>query len=280
MKINHYSFFGIFLSMLFFSSIAMATGPRVTQGMLDVSENEIFAVDAPPFASLDLPENGLNAAIVKIALAAVDVKTTVTVLPVAKMVEYYLYEEKALAAFTEYVNFTGVDEKSFIFVPIFCAQKNYFYLKSKHPSGLNWKDSSKASSKYIYGTYAGDNIASYKEAGIETKFFRHRDVLKNLIAGEVDFIRMTELEIDWMLNKDFAKHKTEVTSLDTEMELMPLFVVFNKKHADSGKIAKKLKQGLIAILDNGQYADILKKYLVDEEEVIVRINALRQLIPR
>lgn len=275
MKANNYALLFFFSFMLSLSS-AMATGPRVTERMLHAVENEMFAVDAPPFASLDLPDSGLNVAIVKTALKAVGMNATVTILPVAKMVEYYLYEEQGLGAFADALDLTKANRKSFIFVPVFHAKMDYFYFKGKHPSGLGWKGSLKDLKGLTYGACVKEDVSAHEKAGVKVKVIRRCDLPKALLEGEVDFIRMPSLAMTWKLDKEFAKHKGVLAAAGDMSGWMPVFVAFNKKHADAEKISKKLKQGLLSILDNGQYADILKKYLPDEKDVAFRVDALRK----
>jgi len=277
MKNNNKISLGIFLTMLLISSIAMATGPRVTQSMLVVAENEMFAVDAPPFISLAETEGGLNAEIVKSALAAVEIKSTLTVLPVVKMVNYYLYEEQALAVYDRHMSFSG-DEKSLIYVPVFHMRENYFYSKFHHKSDLNWKGKLDDLSGLTYGAHRGENISVYEKAGIKVVFARHNILVKKLAAGEVDFIQMPTLTRDWMLEHDASIQQYHFAAMKAETELAPQFIVFNKNNPEGKKIAEKLKQGLQVILSNGKYENILKRYLHEGVDVEARVEALSQLI--
>lgn len=278
MKNNNKISLGIFLTMLLISSIAMATGPRVTQSMLVVAENEMFAVDSPPFVSLDVAGGGLSAEIVNAAIETVEINSTLTVLPVAKMVEYYLHEEQALAVYDQHMNFSGDEKQSLIYVPIFHAKENYFYSKFHNESGLDWKGSLSELSGRIYGAHRGENVTAYEKAGIKVLYARHSILIKKLIAGDVDFIRMPVLTINWMLDHNSSIQKDHFTAMETDPELAPQFIIFNKSNPNGKEMAEKLKQGLLVILDNGQYAKISKKYLHKSDDVDARIDALYQLI--
>jgi len=277
MKYNNKTLLGLFLGMLFMTELAMATGPRVTQSMLVETENEMYAVDAPPFVSLDVAENGLSASIVNAALKAVETKATLTIFPVTKMVTYYLNEEQALAVYDEYISFSEDEKKSLIYVPVFYAKESYIYSKLRYKEGLNGQGSLSDLSGLKYGTHRSEKQARsiYEEAGIELVFARHYALFNKLVAGEVDFIKMPDLAISWMLEHDNSVQKEHFSTMDISTQLVPKFIVFNKNNPDGEKMAQKLKQGLSIILENGQYAELLKKYL-HEDDVNERVKSLTQ----
>ncbi len=271
-------FFPVILLLgLMLSSAVNATGPRVTPGMLVVPENEIFAVDAQPFVGTDLMNEGMNVEIVKAALTSVEINSTLTILPVAKMVKYYLLQEQVLAAHGQYINLSKKDKKSLIFVPISLTKENYFYYHPAHKSGFNWQGKLSDLSGYSYGSYQEEDVAPYKTAGIQIVPGRLHALLRKLISNEIDFIRMPVLTKNWMLDKHFPLEKENIIAITTEAEWVPQFVIFNKNHPDGEVLARKLAQGLAITIGSGQYATILKKYLVDDE-VSERIKRLNDLI--
>ncbi len=266
---------GVFMFTLFYASVVLATGPRVTQSMFETAENEIFAVDSPPYIGSDLDLGGVNTAIVKAALKAVDINTTVTMLPLAKMVQYYLLEEQALGVFNEKMIFSNRDKKGLIFVPILLTKENYYYLKNKQQSTPH---SLTELAGWRYGTNTADSTTELEKHDIKVQFFRHGSLLDKLTAGEVDFIRLSEIKLNWIVDQHLSAKINLFSAIKAKPDLVLQSVAFNKKHAQGKSMAKKLKQGLLVILNNGQYAEILKSYLNNADEIKSRVQSLRSLL--
>lgn len=267
----------ISILLLLFSSIANATGPRVTPSLLIEVENEIFAVDSQPFIDSDVPLQGIYSEITTAAFAAVGIKSTLTILPVSKMVKYYLNEEQALAVYGQHLMFSDDEKKSLLFVPIALVKEQYFYYQPHYKEGLNWHGKLSDLIQYKYGTYKNQDISTYKELGVQVVFSRRRTLLNNLVSAKYDFIHSSALSVEWALAHHLTLEKDNIVSLSDEYNLTPQFVVFNKKHPKGAEMSQKLQYGLSIIIQNGEYKKILEKYLVDSSEVDNIVEGLKEL---
>lgn len=268
------SFYFVLLLILLPMPI-MATGPRVTKSMLETPENEIFAVDEQPFLGLgSSPHRGLSAEILQSAFQAVNINVSLTLLPVAKMVDYYLYEENALAVFIQYQSIKTTQNDHLLLIPLLYDRYQYFYSKRQKPDGLIWNDSLNELKGLVYGSTPGEDTSKFNQAGLSVVKLKPRQLLKKLLAGEVDFLRMSELRMKWLLQTRIPQSHEDILAINNQGELIPKYVAFNIQHPNAERLAQKLKQGLLLIIENGQYATILKKYLNDDSEIQHRMEAV------
>ena len=254
--------------VLLLPTSGMATGPRVTPSLFSPAADEIFAVDFPPFVSTGgVAGGGLHTELVEAAFHAGGTDAIVTPLPLAKMVKYYLLQEGALAALGRFVNFSEVEKKELIFIPISIVQERYFYYHSARQPAVSWKGNLQNFQGNTYGALRGDDVSHYKAAGIHIAYSAsYRALLKKLLSKKVDFVRIPPLAADWLLNKYFPDEKRNVIAMDPPALELPVFLVFNKKHPKGEDIAGKFNQGLTQIIADGRYKKILARHLGNEEE--------------
>lgn len=253
----------------------MATGPRVTTHLF-TSGVEIYALDFPPFITTEIVGGGFDAEIINAALKAADIDAVITALPLGNMVKYYLTQENAIAVLGHDLSFSAKQKKDLIFIPVSVTSERYFYYRPAHKSALSWNGKLKNLKGYTYGAHKGEDVAAYKDAGINIDFARHRSLFKKLKSKKIDFIKFPELTAEWMIDKYFPEEKANFARMKTAIEEKPTFIVFNKKHPDGKTMAKKFSAGLSKIINDGSYMAIVKKYLGKSDRTARHMESLRR----
>ncbi len=257
----------IILKTVLFSSListsSWATGPRISESLLSPNENQMYASDFPPFATTELATGGLNSEIIDAVLKISNIAAVQTVVPLPSMVKFHLIQDKALAIYGREPNFSKAVRESLIYIPISVSTDNYIYYKPAHKTELNWEGDLKSFKGLTYGAYKGENVERLKEHGIDVKTGRVHSLLKKMVSNKVDFMKMSDLNREWMLDKYFSDNKDKFLKIKKSRIESPLFIIFNKKHSNGSLLAKKFKAGIFEIVKNGQYQNILKKYIPD-----------------
>lgn len=246
--------------MIVASASLMATGPRITAAMFTEAKNEIVAVEAPPLYAMQQPNGGLVFEIVSAALKTQNEMATLTTYPVRKMANYYLTQEKVLGALGRSQNLSAEAKKGQIVLPVCRVHEHYYYYKPFHPKGIEWTGVLSDLKGLRYGTLEEENTLTYEKAGIIIERGRSLDNFKKLKAGSVDFIKEPELTAKSMIESNFGSDKNQFGTMEPAPEESTVLIIFNVKNPDAKTISKKFRDGLTAILENGQYQSIIEKY--------------------
>jgi polar amino acid transport system substrate-binding protein len=238
-----------------------ATGPRISESNLVPNKNQIYASDYPPFATTELATGGLNSEIINAVLKISNIDAVQTIVPLQSMVKFYLTQDKALAAYARELNFNKNTRKKYIYIPISISVNNYIYYKPAHQTELTWNGSLTSFKGLTYGAYKGENVEQFKQHGITIKTGRVHSLLKKMISNKVDFIKIADLNRNWMFDKYFPDEKNNFSIINNTRTLITLFILFNKQHPNGRALAKKFKSGLSTVVNNGQYQTILEKYV-------------------
>jgi len=251
----------LLLLVLLMPSMASATGPRVTKALFSIDKDQIHALDFPPFLSNELRDGGPFSEIVNIALQQAGIDAVISTHPLQRMVKYYLLQEQALAIMGRHLNFSDNIKNGLIFIPISVIVEQFYYYKPLHPNGLNWNGQLSSLKGKIYGAHKGEDVASFKAAGVSVKRGRTIGLLKMMKAGEVDFAALPALTADWLIGKFMASDKDHFAAVKRPSGQDIMYVVFNKKHPQGIEAAAKFKKALNAMVDDGSYAAIMRKHL-------------------
>lgn len=238
----------------------LATGPRVTGAMISASHNEIVAVETPPLYSSQTPNGGMAFELVAAALKSENETASLTTYPIQKMVNYYVTQEKVLAALGTSWNLSAAEKKNVISIPVSVIREHYFYYKPAHPKGIAWGGKLSNLKGLSYGEHEGVDTQPYKEAGINVVYGRSRPLFEKLKAGKVDFIGESALGGQEIINTFFASDKSQFATMEPNPQESICTIVFNLQNPDAQIISKKFRTGLSAILKNGQYQAIIEKY--------------------
>lgn len=258
------------------SSMASATGPRVSPGAFVAVENEIFAAEQPPFISTVAQEGRLVTALVEGAQVGGKVNAIITTLPLRSMVKYHLIQEHAIAALGSRMHFTAQDMSSLIRIPVLVSKSHYVYYQPAQAKTLNW-DGTLASLKGLrYGALKGEDASAYKAAGITVVFGSERSLLRKLKAGTVDFMRLTPLAEYWLLAKHFPDEAGAFVRMAKTAEDVAFYLSVNTQHKNGEAVAAHFKSTLDAMLSDGRYAAILGTHLDRTDRVDAYVTRLSQ----
>jgi len=257
------------LSMLLIclAMIAHATGPRIKQDLFTANANTIHALDFPPFVSADLADGGMAIELVHAVLQAQKIDAAINTLPVAKMLKYYLFQDKALAAIGNNLGFSAEQQKDLIVIPLLTLKEYLYCYQAKYPQGLPWKGDLKTLTGMTYGAATEAPTARFEQAGIKIERGQILSLLEKLKVGKIDFLANSELAINWYLDRNLATEKAQFIRLEPALGQETLTIVFNKKHPQGETLAQKFKEGLAALKANGQYKALLQKHLGDDQTI-------------
>jgi len=242
-------------------TLAQATGPRVTTALFSANENEIHAVNLPPFISSEVIEGGVVSELVRTVLKGAGIDAAVTTHPVKRMVMYYLLQENALAVLGQHWHFSEEEKKELIFIPLTVMQQKHYYYKPAHPGGLILPGEGIFQQELTYGAQRGEATAAYEKAGVKIKHGRVTALLKKLKSTEVDFVTMSPLTVEWLLDRYMKVEKENYVSLDGDADTEIMYIVFNRKHAIGEVSAQKFSNELSRIMKNGVFKKIIEKHL-------------------
>lgn len=246
---------------------ALATGPRIKQDLFTPNVNSIYALDFPPFITTELNDSGMAVELVNTVLQTVKISAPINILPLPRMMKYYVLQEQALALIGNHLSFTADQQKALIFVPLLRLKEHYYVYQSKHPEGLPWQGDLKALAKLVYGANPEENVVAYQQAGIQVETGNTLTLLEKLKAEKIDFISNSELAVNWFLDRNFSADKSKFSTLEPVAGEETIFIIFNKNHPQGEVLAKQFKQGLDAIIANGQYKALLEKHFGGSEAV-------------
>ena len=246
---------------------AWATGPRIKQDLFTPNANPIYALDFPPFITTELNGGGAAVELVNAILQQEKISASINILPLARMMKYYIFQEKALALVGNRLSFTPEEQKALIFIPLLRLKEYYYVYQAKHPEGLPWKGDLKALTKLVYGANPEENETAYKEAGIQVETGNTLSLLEKLKDGKIDFIGNSELAVNWFLDKNFSADKAKFSKLEPSAGEETVFIIFSKNHPQGEVLAKQFKDGLVAMIANGQYKALLEKHLGGSDAV-------------
>lgn len=268
------------VAVLLLPAISMATGPRVSPGLFEPIENEIHAAEQPPFISATADKPGLVTAIVNAALQAGGVEALVTTQPLRRMVKYHLTQEQSIAALGSRFGFTDAQNESLIFVPLFVSPAHYLYYKPAHKAGLKWDGTLMSLKGLRYGALKGEDVGAYEHAGIKVVFGSERSLLKKLKSGEIDFIRLTPLAKDWLLDKHFGGNRVDFRIMDRAAGEVVFNIIFNTQHKNGEAVAAHVRSALAEMVGDGRYAKILESHLGKGGAVQVHLQSLEKHLSR
>lgn len=238
----------------------MASGPRVTSALFTPIQNEIVAVETQPFYSSQNPSGGMVFEIVKAALNSEKESAMLTTYPVQNMVNYYLTQEKVLAALGTNFNLSKVEKKSLVIIPIALIREQYIYYKPAYPKGISWSGKLSELKGLRYGANKGEDTSEYKKAEIKVVFGQSRFLFKKLKTQKIDFIKEPVLSAKTMIDTNFASDKNKFGVMEPAPQKSVCMILFNLKNPEAKEISKKFINGLSTILKNGQYQAIIEKY--------------------
>jgi len=244
---------------LLLSNTASATGPRVSPSLISTA-SDIYTVRLPPIIDPGNQYACYLGEIIYKVLHQQKMDAVLTSVPLLSMLKYYLFKDNALAVLSPYLHLTENEKEDLIIIPIDSINESYIYYKPHHPNSLDWKGNLKNLKGLRFGTIKGDRVKKYQQAGISIKTTRIDNLLKRLVANEIDFIRLPTIVSNSYINKHFPTQKNNFEIMQTSAGTMSLAIIFNKKHTKGQEMADKFKQGLKILIQGGQFQQIKSQY--------------------
>lgn len=255
----------------------MASGPRVTAALLGDAHNNIVAIETSPLVSNVHPQGGMMFEILTAALKSQNESATLSTYPVKKMVNYYLTQENGIGAFTVAQSVLAVNKKGLIVLPVTLIDEQYIYYKPAHPQGISWSGKLSNLKGLNFGEHEGGDTKAYKDAGINVVESRSRPLFQKLKEGKVDFIGVSALEAQEVINTAFASEKASFAAMQPTPADSVGLIVFNLKNPDAQALANKFRTGLSTLLKNGQYQAIVEKYYGKSPRTLQQVDKFKIL---
>ena len=237
-----------------------ASEPRITPNLLSPEKLELFAYEYPPLATMDMHSGGLYPEIVQAALKNKNIEAAITILPVRSLVKYNLMHDDAIAIIGEDWNFSDEERKQVIAIPFCTITGSYYYYRPAHKRELTWDGNLDNLKGYTYGAQKGEDVAAYKKAGILVTFGKIIPLFKKLKSRKIDFLSAPNISKEWIVGSYFSGEKNNFLSIKISYWDASSSVFFNKNNHEGEAVAKKFRQGLKKIMQDGSYIDILEKY--------------------
>ncbi len=266
------------LLLLFLSIEVFATGPRITSSFISPDAQEIFALDLAPFISTDVKEGGILSEVVKHIAKEEGINLLITIVPLQSILKYYLTQENALGVMGRHLGLNTQDKTSLIEIPLFLANEKFVSYKSKHIKIINYKGELSSLNGLTYGASKGESTNTYKNLGINIKKGRALSLFKKLKSENVDFISLPTQSTSWYIEKNFSDDKYNFKTMRQSSKKVAISLYFNTNHPEGKNSAKLVKKGLLKILNNGKYADILKPYVKDTNEINAQIKYIKKFL--
>lgn len=266
----------ILLGTLLLSMPALATGPRITHSLLSPESRQVYATEIPPFISSDVANQGMVAELAETALTAAGIDAVVEILPLQKMVRYYLLQEQALAGLGVNLDFSPEEKKDLIVIPVLVAEQRYYVYKSGSQAATKWTGDLNSLKGLRYGALEGGRASTYKNAGIQVEEGRALSLLKEVKENRLDFIGLPTLSAAWLTNRHFANEQSSFVSLQPAAGWTTVAIVFNKKHPKGEDAARKFSSAFSAMLKDGRYSQILEKHLGKSDDIKLYVKRLEQ----
>jgi len=154
-----------------------------------------------------------------------------------------------------------------IFVPLLRLKTYYYVHAGKHPHGWSWDNKLQVFANLVYGAEPEEDVDAYLKAGIRIENGKLITLLEKLKGGSIDFLAAVQPTVDWFLQRNFADEQAQFIRLEPMAGEQTIFAIFNKRHPQGEKIAGQFKDGLAAMVANGQYRMLLEKHLGGGEAV-------------
>lgn len=255
-------------AMLFIVSLdAWATGPRIKQDLFTPNANPVYALDFPPFISTEQPDGGVAVALTHAILQADNADTSISILPLARMLKYYLTQENALAVLGNHLNLTADARKELIFVPVLRLKRYYYVHQGKHPQGLPLPEDLKSLEGLVYGADPEQDVSKLQQAGIRVETGKLLTLLEKLRAGHIDVLAESPWAVDWFLQRNLAADKASFMRLEPMAGEDTVYLIFNKQHPKGEAMARQFQSRLTAMIANGLYQAWLEKVFGDKQSV-------------
>ncbi len=207
----------------------------------------------PPFS--DANGQGISTELIKAALAETNLKLKFQVLPYARVL-HDLSTGKIDGGYNVSLQKTTEDRFVFGQVPLVVVEAYWFFIPGKHPEVKTIREVPGNFRVGVIRDYEyGDTYETYRGKFKEVRLSQQAQIIKMLQQGRLDAAVMFDKEEEYTLRKmnlpldtlekRFLNHRGGV------------YLAFSRKNPLSPRLAEQLDQGLLKIISNGRYQQIL-----------------------
>jgi polar amino acid transport system substrate-binding protein len=226
---------------------------------------QIVTFHYPPVMDSNKQHGGLMGEIVHAAFHEVNIETDLMYYPAKRMLLNFIGTEKYLACIgpVALIDRQSEDRKHQVIrvPPLVDILMVFAYYKPTHGKKPTTYEQLTELSGLRVGTIRGSNtIPLLQDAGIDVSETSIESQIKMLKANRIDFAAVGYLTGLGLITKLFPGHEDEFAFIKKPIMELPTSIYFNKRFPKSDEYAEQFRTGLNAIIKNGQYIQILKKY--------------------
>ncbi len=218
----------------------------------------LWANEAPPYWSKILPNDGIAGEIVYAISKACGIKSEIVFKPLSRIIEDDTNNDLGNPAF-----FIANQDFAAI-IPIGLYHVSLCYYDPKHKDKFVFKSLADLKGKkigIIKGTLV-DNTYFHQEGVFFEESYSHESLFKKLKLGRLDMVIEIDLVVQQTLKKFYPKEIDNFKQVDISAASSPIAIMLASEYPDAKNIAKKYRQGLKKIIQNGTYEKILGKYYI------------------
>ncbi|MFA6193092.1 MAG: transporter substrate-binding domain-containing protein [Sulfurimonas sp.] len=216
----------------------------------------LWANEAPPYWSKTLPDDGIAGEIVYAISKACGIKSEIVFKPLSRIIEDETNNDLGNPAF-----FIANQDFAAI-IPIALYHVSLCYYDPKHKDNFVLKSLADLKGKRI-GVLKGtliDNFYFQQEGISFEESYSHESLFKKLKLGRLDMLIEIDLVIQKTLKQLYPQEIDNFIQVDISTASSPIAIMLANEYPDAKNIAKKYRQGLKKIIQNGTYEKILGKY--------------------
>jgi len=224
----------------------------------------IISYEYPPYTSDSLEGGGMRTKIATAAYKALNVDTSVNLLPTIRAQTQFI-TSPSLVYMGILTHFSKHDQKTLIFVPLMPIRLAIFYYSPAYPSVIDFQRTEDLQ-PYSVGTMLGSVTAKHlRKAHVEVQEQSNLEgLLKKLHARRIDFAAMTDLFGIQTSAKLFPNESHNFKQLPKPLMEAWIGLMFHKSDAKAQTRARKFKQGMKQIIEDGTYLKIISSYYHQE----------------
>ncbi|MDO8455154.1 MAG: transporter substrate-binding domain-containing protein [Sulfurimonas sp.] len=243
----------LFMLLLILQSSLYSQEKRVNTVVLDANE-------APPYWSKTLPNDGIAGEIIYALSKVSGLNSEIVFKPLSRNIEDETNNDLGNPAF-----FMANQDFAAI-IPIALYHISLYYYDSDHKEKFYFKSLADLKGKKI-GILKGtliDNSYFQKEGVQFEESYSHESLFKKLKLGRLDMIIVIDLVAQQTLKQLYPQEIAKFIQVNINTSSNPIAIMLADEYPDAKNIAKKYRQGLKKIIENGTYEKILSRYYIKE----------------
>jgi polar amino acid transport system substrate-binding protein len=214
------------------------------------------ANESPPYWIKDSPTHGMGAELITAISNEVGLDSQIEFMPLKRLINDVTNNDLGNPVF-----YIGNQDFAAI-IPIAISQVALYRYKPNSPKTIQFK-SIKDLIGYRIGALSGtvSDKAIFEKLGIhiETSYTRE-SLFKKLHHGRLDVVLEIDLIGEQTIAALFPNETANFAAMVLPASVSPIAIMLDKNYPNANKIAERYRQGLVKIIKNGRYSEILHRY--------------------